>query len=83
LLRISKLITKPNPGTKSLPFGTSIALGVSCFVSLLGVATTGVLLTSGLDTVGDDCVLVLSDETVVCGNGVGPISTGAVIGTST
>jgi hypothetical protein len=80
---ISKLITKPNPGTKSLPFGTSIALGVSCFVSLLGVATTGVLLTSGLDTVGDDCVLVLSDETVVCGIEVGPISTGAVIGTST
>jgi hypothetical protein len=51
LFNISKDITRPKPGTKSLPLGTSIFCGVS-FVSV------------GLATVGDDDVLTLPDDCV-------------------
>ncbi len=49
MFNISKDITRPNPGTKSLPLGTSIFCGVS-FVCV------------GLATVGDDDVLALPDD---------------------
>ncbi len=53
MLSISKDITRPKPGTKSLPLGTSIF--VSVFVSFVSV---------GLATVGDDDVLTLPDDCV-------------------
>jgi len=53
LFNISKDITRPKPGTKSLPLGTSIF--VSVFVSFVCV---------GLATVGDDDVLTLPDDCV-------------------
>lgn len=79
--KISKDMTSPKPGTKSLPLGTSIF--VSVFVSFVSV---------GLATVGDDDVLTLPDDfgasafctstfgtsTVICTC----ISTGAEGGTS-
>ena len=55
-------MTRPKPGTKSLPLGTSIFCGVSCFVSdavcdvvstvdsfvsTLGVSTVGVVICTG------------------------------------
>jgi len=46
-------MTRPKPGTKSLPLGTSIF--VSVFVSFVSV---------GLATVGDDDVLTLPDDCV-------------------
>lgn len=79
---ISIDITIPNPGTSSLPLGTSI-LGVS-LTSVLSPATFVVGLTVGLATVGDDGELscftsvftstVASTFTSTCG-----ISTGAVV----
>lgn len=53
MLSISKDMTSPKPGTKSLPLGTSIF--VSVFVSFVSV---------GLATIGDDDVLTLPDDCV-------------------
>ena len=67
-------MTRPKPGTKSLPLGTSIFCGVS-------------LVSVELEAVGDDDVLSLPDDFCVSTFGVSTvicicISTGATGGTS-
>jgi hypothetical protein len=65
LFNISKDMTSPKPGTKSLPLGTSIFCGVS-FVCV------------GLATVGDDDVLALPDDfTSFCASALGASAFGA------
>ena len=72
MLSSSNDITRPKPGTKSLPLGTSIFCGVS-------------LVSVELEAVGDDDVLSLPDDFCVSTFGVSTvicISTGATGGTS-
>lgn len=60
MFSISSDITKPKPPTRSLPFGTSIFCGVSCFDSVF-VSTFVSVLVSVLVAVGDD--VVADDDT--------------------
>ena len=62
-------MTRPKPGTKSLPLGTSIF--VSVFVSFVSV---------GLATVGDDDVLTLPDDCVFGASAFGISAFGISIG---